>query len=155
MYTLIAMEKGSRNIDASIDIAAPPASVFQYWNAAELLPLFMCHQRTHGTGLQTRQSWQLAGALKPDTSWDVDITERRENELIAWKSNADAAVPHTGRVRFEREPSGHTHVSLHVTYKPPLGAFGHGAATLLGISPKQQVGDYLLECRKYFATHRP
>lgn len=154
MYTLFAMEKKTRNIDASIDIAAPPASVFQYWNAAELLPLFMSHQRHHGAGLQARQGWRFTGALKPDTTWDADVTERRENELIAWQSNADAAVRHAGRVRFERGPGGHTHVSLHVTYNPPMGAFGRGVATLLGISPKQQVGDYLLGCRKFFASHR-
>lgn len=149
------MANKPRNIDASIDIAASPASVYQYWTTAELLPPFMAHQRPRTSGLHVRQGWRYTGTLTPEPRWDVAITEKRRNELIAWKSTEQAAVAHTGSVRFEPDEHGHTRLHIHVTYNPPLGALGQGVATLLGISPKQQMGDFLLQCRKHFDTRRP
>ena len=68
-------------------------------------------------------------------------------ELIEWRSISDSDVRHTGAVRFVQTSDGGTRLSVHLSYLPPAGAFGHAVATLFGADPKSEMDADLMRMK--------
>ena len=87
-----------------------------------------------------RSHWVAKAPAGTRVEWDAEITEERENELIAWQATEDADVPNSGSVRFVPAPAGRgTEVHVEIEYQPPGGAVGRAVAKLFGEEPSQQV----------------
>ena len=138
--------EGGIDLDTSIDIAAPPKVVFDFWRALENFPRFMSHViEVRKTGEQTHL-WRVQGPLGTEVSWTSRVTDVEPERRIAWASDKDASVENRGEVRFSATPTG-THLAVRITYAPPAGVVGHAIATLLGMNPRQQMDDDLKRCR--------
>ncbi len=75
--------------------------------------------------------------------WDAEIINDVPNELIAWRSVANADVTHAGSVRFEPTAAGGTIVRVTLQYDPPGGELGHALAALFGHDARQKIDDDL------------
>jgi hypothetical protein len=78
-----------------------------------------------------------------EVQWDAEITEERENELIAWRSLKGSTVNNAGYVSFEDAPGDHgTVVHAAIEYSPVGGpATAAAAAMLKGLTSEQVRAD--------------
>lgn len=106
----------------SLLINCKPEEAYQFWKDFENLPRFMNRIQTV-TKLDDRRSrWTAIGPMGKPIRWDAEITEDRENELIAWRSLPGSDVMVDGRVEFRQAPAGRgTIVSSRIQYGPVPG----------------------------------
>jgi uncharacterized membrane protein len=131
-------------VKKAITIDKSPAELYSFWRHFENLPRFMAHiQSVQSTG-QGRSHWVARAPLGTTAEWDAEITEERENELIAWRSLPGTRIPNHGWVRFQSAPGGRgTEVRVTLVYAPPMGKLGATVARLFGEEPHQQLDEAL------------
>lgn len=128
----------------SIIINSSPEELYGFWRKLENLPRFMRHLESVKETGEGRSHWVAKAPVDSRVEWDAEITEERENELIAWRSLEDSDVYNTGSVRFETATGGRgTIVHVEMEYEPPGGIIGKGIAKLFGDDPEQVVFDDL------------
>jgi uncharacterized membrane protein len=131
-------------VEKSITINRSAEDLYRYWSAFENLPRFMTHLKAvHAIG-DNRWFWIAKAPLGMVAEWEAEVYNRKENELIAWRSLEGSEIPNAGSVRFEREPNGRgTIVKVSVSYAPPGGTLGATVARLFGENPDKQIEDDL------------
>ena len=132
----------------SIHIDAAPDDVYDVWANYENFPHFMSHVaevRDLGRG---RSHWVVRGPGGSEYAWNSVLTEQSRPDRLAWRSEAGAEIPQSGSVQFEPHRGG-TLVTVRMSYSPPVGALGHGLATLLGSDPKAQMDDDLARMKAF------
>jgi uncharacterized membrane protein len=74
-------------------------------------------------------------------------------ELIAWRSDDDASVPHSGRIEFRDSPNGRgTIVTATIAYDPPAGALGKLVAKATRKDPNAQARHDLRRFKQLMET---
>jgi uncharacterized membrane protein len=132
------------SFQTSVTVNRPAHEVYSFWRQFENLPRFIDHlESVEITG--PRQSHWVAKPLPgAQLEWDVEITEDREGELIAYRSLPGSDFEERGQIRFHEAPGGRgTEVNAHIEYRPPGGAAGMAAAQLLNRISEQQFKEYL------------
>jgi uncharacterized membrane protein len=132
----------------SIHIDAAPDDVYDVWANYENFPHFMSHVtevRDLGRG---RSHWVVRGPGGSEYAWNSVLTEQSRPHRLAWRSETGAEIPQSGSVQFEPHRGG-TLVTVRMSYSPPVGAIGHGLATLLGSDPKAQMDDDLARMKAF------
>lgn len=134
--TLICVRK-------AITIDKSPEELYRFWRNFEDLPRFMRHLHSvHSSG--GRLHWVSTGPLGRNFSWDAEIVEDRENELISWRSTPGSQIENQGSVRFQAAPQGRgTEMRVELFYRPPAGRLGAVFAMLFGEEPEQQIREDL------------
>jgi len=127
----------------AVTIDKPPEELYRFWHNFENLPRFMRHlESVRSSG--GRLHWVAAGPLGRNVSWDAEIVEDRENELISWRSLPGSQIENQGATRFQASPEGRgTEVRVELMYRPPAGRLGAAFATLFGEEPEQQIREDL------------
>jgi uncharacterized membrane protein len=146
---LVGADSSRRVIDIhkSINLDVPLETVFEFWSHFENFPHFMEHL-TEVKRVNDRLShWVAQGPAGSAVSWDAEITQWIDNELIAWKSVPGSPVRNAGVVRFQRNEKGGTRVDVRMTYNPPAGAIGHAVASLFGSDPKRAMDEDLVRLK--------
>lgn len=138
-------------LQKTIDIKAPPESVFDTWQRLENFPHFMSHVIEVRDLAQQRSHWVVKGPAGSVVEWDSVMTDVVRPRLLAWQSEAGAAVEHAGTVRFSPGANGGTRVMVRMTYRPPAGAFGAGdaLAVWLGNDPMQALDEDLQRMKNF------
>ncbi len=142
------------DLHKTIYIQASPDTVYDLWTRYENFPRFMSNVqdvRDLGNG---RSHWIVSGPAGMQIEWNSVITDSQRPERLAWHSEPDATVQHTGMVHFEPEGDG-TRVSVHMTYSPPAGAVGHAVASLFNGNPKRQMEEDLMRMKSFIETGMP
>ena len=122
---------------ASFAMNCSPEEAYRMWRNFENLPLFMRHLQSVQTDENGRSEWTAVGPMNTRVEWRAEITEERENELIAWQSTEDSELPNRGRVRFRRAPGNRgIIVTAEMQYEPPAGALGKAVAFMMGKDPE-------------------
>jgi uncharacterized membrane protein len=134
--TLISVRK-------AVTIDKPPEDLYRFWREFENLPRFMRHlQSVHSSA--ERLHWVSNGPLGKTFSWDAEIVEDRENELISWRSLPGSEIENQGLVCFQAAPAGRgTEMRVELLYRPPVGRLGVAFAMLFGEEPEQQIREDL------------
>jgi uncharacterized membrane protein len=147
---------GRRAIDVrkTIQVHAPVEQVFDTLAHFENFPSFMRNVRSVRIHPDGRSHWSVAGPAGASVEWDSETTEFKPNELLAWRTLANAPVAHAGIIRFERVGSG-TRLDVQMTYNPPGGALGHGIAKLFGADPKRELDEDLMRLKTFVETGVP
>jgi uncharacterized membrane protein len=131
------------SVREAVTIDKPPEELYRFWREFENLPRFMRHLqsvRSSTRGLH----WVSTGPLGKNFSWDAEIVEDRENELISWRSLPGSQIENQGLVRFQAAPEGRgTEMRVELLYRPPVGRLGAAFATLFGEEPEQQIREDL------------
>jgi uncharacterized membrane protein len=136
-------------VERAITIDKSPEELYRFWRHFENLPRFMAHLKSVQSTDHRRSHWVARAPLGTTAEWDAEITEERENELIAWRALEGARIPNQGRVRFQRAPGARgTEVRVTLAYTPPMGKLGTTIAKLFGEEPGQQLDEDLrrLKC---------
>jgi uncharacterized membrane protein len=131
---------GPIQVEKAVTINRSADHLYHFWRNFENLPCFMQHLESVKTMPDGRTHWVAKAPLGSTVEWDAEITEERENELIAWRALENAEVYNTGSVRFKEAPGGRgTEVKVQLEYTPPGGVLGATFAKLFGEEPAQQV----------------
>src|SRR5712692_73076 len=116
------------DVDTSIAITESPERLYRFWRNFENLPHVMSHLESVQVIGPTRSHWVVKAPAALRLTWDAEIINDLPNELIAWRSVADADVTHSGSVRFEPMAAGGSIVRVSLQYDPPGGEIGHALA---------------------------
>ncbi len=97
------------------DIAAPVDVVYQRWTEFEEFPKFMHRVLNVRKEDRNKLSWEEKIWFSR-RQWEGEITQRRKNELIAWKTTKGTS--HTGVVTFHKLDSNLTRVMVDMDFHP-------------------------------------
>ncbi|XYH98238.1 SRPBCC family protein [Sorangium sp. So ce1128] len=139
-----ALAPAPTRVVRTVTIAKPADELYQFWRNFENLPRFMEHLSRVEVIDGRRSRWTARAPGGGSVSWQAEIIDDRENELIAWRSREPADVANAGSVRFIPAPGGRgTEVHVTIDYEAPAGALGRAVAKVLGEEPDQQLRDDL------------
>jgi uncharacterized membrane protein len=133
----LAGRRGIR-VRERVRINRSPHDVFAFWRTLSNLPQFMDHLVEVRVIDSTRSRWTAKAPAGTTVSWDAEIINEIDGELIAWRSTENAEVATAGSVRFVPAP-GATDVLVTLQYAPPAGELGSWVAWLFGREPSQQI----------------
>ncbi len=132
------------NVEEATTINRRPEELYAAWRDFEQLPRFMSHLVSVHRLDQRRSHWKAKAPAGRVVEWDAEIINDVPNELIAWRTLANADVVSAGSVRFRRADNGHgTELRVRLQYEPPAGKVGSFVAWLLGNEPSQQIREDL------------
>ena len=124
-------------VDSSIIIDRSASELYQYWRDLGNLPNFMSQIDSIESSGNGHSHWVLKPVAGKKISWDAEIINDVNGELIAWRSLPGADIDHAGSVHFEAAPGGRgTRVKVTMEYQPPAGKLGAVAAKLFGVAPE-------------------
>lgn len=141
-------------VQKTLKIDAPVEKVFALWENYENFPQFMRHVRAVRRLDAQRWQWTVAGPAGTDIEFASRVTGYEPNRRLAWQTDKDATVQHSGEVRFKPANDGGTTVSVYLQYQPPAGTAGDAIATLFGENPRQQMDDDLQRMKRFMETGR-
>jgi len=125
-------------VEHAVTIDRPPAELYRFWRAFDNLPRIMKH--VESVKVDGNRSHWIARALGTEVSWDAEVYNEKENELIAWRSLPGSQVNTAGSVHFTPVGGGRsTEVRVNLKYDPPAGQVGAFLARLFGEAPEQQI----------------
>jgi uncharacterized membrane protein len=132
--------KRAISVEECVTINKPAEELYAFWRDFKNLPKVMRHLERVDVVDSKRSRWVAEGPGGQLIEWEAEITNDRTNELIAWETTENAAVPSRGSVRF-RPASGNrgTIVEVMLEYNPPGGALGAAIAKLFGREPSQEI----------------
>lgn len=132
---------GSRGVHVyeSVTINRPAAELFRFWRDFSNLPRFMDHLDNVEIISPTRSVWTAKAPAGTRVTWEADVINEIEGELIGWQSTEKADVATAGSVRFVPAMAGATEIIVHLQYEPPAGKLGAMVASLFGEEPSQQI----------------
>jgi uncharacterized membrane protein len=151
---VLGVGAGRRAVDIqkTISIDAPVERVFALWANYQNFPRFMSHVRQVQDLGNGRSRWVVTGPAGTTVEWDAVVTSHIPHQELAWQTEPDSIVQHTGRVRFQSQADGGTTVNIHLSYNPAVGGLGHVVASLFGADPKRQMDDDLLRMKTFIET---
>jgi uncharacterized membrane protein len=137
----------------STTIGRTVAEVYSFWNDFTNFPRFMQHVESVEIVGDGRSRWRATGPRGTRAEWTSEIVERRENELIAWRSVDTSELYNEGKVSFRPAPRGEgTIVTVEMRYAPPGGRIGAALLKLFRKEPGQQVADDLRRFKQVMET---
>jgi uncharacterized membrane protein len=127
-------------LEESLTVNKPVHQVYALWHHLENLPRFMSHIESVTPTGEKRSHWVAKLSPPLRLEWDAEITEDEENKKLSWRSLPGSKIHHSGTVFFHgvRAWRG-TEVKIILTYTPPGGSAGAGAAELLRRLTKNQI----------------
>lgn len=140
-------------LDEAITINKPVEQVYGFWRALENLPRFMRHLERVDVIDDRRSRWHARGPAGMPITWDAEIVEDRDQEVLSWRSIPGSRLHHRGTVRFRHAPGARgTEVRVELEYLPPAGALGRTVGWLFGRNPEQQVREDLRRFKQLLET---
>jgi uncharacterized membrane protein len=135
-------------VKTSVTLNKPRSEVYSFWRKLENLPRLMRHLEKVEELDQTRSKWTAKGpAGVGAVSWEAEIVEDHQNQLIAWRSLPGSTVDNAGEVRFNETPGG-TEIMVQMTYRLPAGAVGSAAAKLFSPMAEKYMRDDIRNLKK-------
>lgn len=122
----------------TITINRPRAELFAYWVEFSNLPTFM--QGVRAVTMEGEVAlWDMSGPQGQTASLRTILTERRDDEYLAWQSTEASDVEASGQITFRDAPAGRgTEIEAEVNYHPPLGDVGRWIGKLFQADPVLQ-----------------
>ncbi|HXT17240.1 MAG TPA: SRPBCC family protein [Gemmatimonadaceae bacterium] len=144
-----AADHGIVHTRKAITVGAPVEAVYAFWRDFENFPRFMRHLESVTDMGNGRSHWVAKAPAGKSVEWDAEITDERENELIAWASLEGSDVYNAGTVRFRAAPKDYgTEIRVDLEYKPPFGKIGSKLAMMFREEPGQQTEDSLRQFKQ-------
>ncbi len=139
----------------SIEIAAPPETVYDVWSHYENFPHFMSHVIDVRDLGGDRSHWVVQGEGGSDVEFESVLTAAERPSRLAWQSAAGSAVETEGLVVLEPSGSGGTRATVRMTWQPPAGGAGKGLAMLAGGDPGRALEDDLRRMKQFIERGLP
>jgi uncharacterized membrane protein len=131
-------------VSRSVTIDESPDELYEAWRDPETFTQIMGHFAEVTSTDEDRYHWTVHGPAGMYPSWETQIVESRQGELIRWESPPEATVPNSGSVRF-RPAAGDrgTVVTLSLDFDPPGGPVGNAVLKQLHVVPETLAGHAL------------
>ncbi len=140
-------------VDKTITIERPTGVVFAYWTELENLPRFMQHLESVKVTDDLHSHWKAAGPAGTTLEWDAEIIEKREGEMISWRSLPGSEIENAGSVWFRAVPESYaTEVRVEMKYNPPGGKAGDLIAALFGEDAESAMEEDLARLKTLLET---
>ncbi|MGH7232359.1 MAG: SRPBCC family protein [Nitrospiraceae bacterium] len=139
-------------VEQSIRVNRSPEEVYRFWRNFENLPRFMHHLESVTVHTDTRSRWVVKAPLGTTVTWEAEIINEKEHELIGWRSVGGADVDNAGSVRFRPASGGGTEVKVTLQYDPPGGLAGTVMAKVMGDDPEQIIAEDLHRFKEVMET---
>ncbi len=122
----------------TITINRPRAELFAFWADFTKLSQFM--QSVSNVAMEDDVArWDIVGTLGRTVTLRTRMTDRREDEYLAWESTDNSDVQAAGQIKFRDAPTGRgTELEAELTYRPPLGVVGNLMGQLFQTDPVRQ-----------------
>jgi uncharacterized membrane protein len=138
-------------ITATYTINKPRSDVYAFWRKLENLPKFMQHLEQVKELDDKRSTWtaKIPGAEKipgnlGTVTWEAEIVEDINGELIAWSSLPGSTVDNAGEVRFKDAQGNHgTELQACISYRLPAGDIGSIAAKMFNPALEKMIREDL------------
>jgi uncharacterized membrane protein len=130
-------------VEQRMTVNRSPDAVYRFWRNFENLPRFMQHLESVSVLNDRRSRWVVKAPLGTTVTWEAEIINEKENELIGWRSVGGSDVDNAGSVRFKPVPGGGTEVRVTLQYDPPGGLAGTVMARIMGDAPEQKIAEDL------------
>lgn len=145
---------GSRgvNVSESITIDRPVADVFPLWSDPAQAARFMRDVERVDVLDDQRSRWTVRGPGGVRLTFDSEIINVVDNELVAWRTLPGADVASAGSVRLRPRGDAATELIVTLQYDPPGGKAGAAVAALLGRSPASRLRDDLRRLKALLET---
>jgi uncharacterized membrane protein len=138
-------------IDKSIDIKAPIAQVYTFWQNFENFAEFIGSVESIKRTGDNKSHWVVIGPLRTKVEFDALTTENIVNDSIKWHSVHEETeveqVKSEGSLKF-KETDGTTHVHLTFSYELPNAIANKVAETMNALGFPQKDFDKGLETIK-------
>ena len=144
-------------VDKTITINRPVSEVYAFWNRLENLPQFMRHVHSITVRDDLHSHWAVRTVGEKIVEWDAEIIERRQNEMLSWRSMPGSDVENAGSVWFTpTKGSVGTVLRVSLKYVPSAGKAGVLAAKLLGRDAESEIEEDLERLKGLLETgHLP
>lgn len=130
-------------IKKDIVVEAPVEVVYDLWRNFENFPRFMEHIKDVRVTSDKMSHWKAEGPLGLNAEWDAEITLDEPQRAIGWRTVEGASsVITAGRVNFQPEQEGRTHLDVTIEYAPPGGPVGDLVAKVFS-NPERHVEEDL------------
>lgn len=126
------------DIQQTMYVEAPVERVYAFGTTYENLPLFLSNVRQVRDLGGGRSLWIVGGRDGAHAAWTAIVTERKENRLLAWRSEAGAVLDNAGVIRFGPEGAG-TRIDLRFCYSPPGERSGGAMSEFFGADPRARM----------------
>jgi uncharacterized membrane protein len=142
-------------VHKTIHINTPVARAYAAWNNFENFPAYLRHVRRVRRiedGVRSkhpRWRWTVDGPAGTEVEFDTFVVASENDRLLAWRTDADSPIQHSGVVHFNDNQDGSTTVEIHMSYDPPAGILGYAVAKLFGADPSNQMDDDLVRLKSY------
>ena len=138
---------------AVVTINRPASELYSFWRDFSNLARFMTHVRSIEVRDQLHSHWSVSVTGRDELQWDAVVTADRPDQLIGWRSVADATFDHEGEVRFLPAPGDRgTEVHLKMNVFPPAGRLGEAVGKLARRVPEQIIAADLKRLKQLLET---
>jgi len=128
----VAAQHGVR-VERTIVVDRPSDELYRFWRKLENLPRVMRHLASVETLDDRRSRWTASGPFGAPITWDAEIINQRDGEMISWRSLPGGIIDTAGSVHFEPLPNAdRTSVHVELKYEPIGGKAAIALARLLG-----------------------
>jgi uncharacterized membrane protein len=119
--------------EESAIVKAAPAEVYRFCSRMENLPTFV-DWLLHIEPIDERHTrWTAKSLLGTTTSWESELTDERENEVIAWRAIPGSEIDTSGALHFHPAADGQaTEVRLSMRFNTAASGLGATLANALG-----------------------
>ncbi len=107
------------HVKESITINRKARDIYRFWRNLENLPRFIDHLDSVKDLGEGHNRWTIKTPVG-HMSWESEIIEDRENEIIQWRSLPGSRVKNSGSlVLKEKETGDATEATVELRYNPP------------------------------------
>jgi uncharacterized membrane protein len=126
--------------EKSVMINCSAERLFDFWRNVDKLPRVMRHVTAVQPIDKRRSQWTAKDPLGRELTWEAEIFNERQGELIAWRSLPGGDLETAGTIHFEPLENGRgTAVRVTMKYNPPAGKIADRVASLFGQGLAQQI----------------
>lgn len=135
LYERMGVEGGAEPrqiLKQQVTVQCSRDEAYRFWKDFEQLPTFMQHLARVTATCPGQSHWVAKMPGNIEVSWDAEVIEDRQGELIAWRSLPGSEIETAGEVRFLDAPGDRgTEVHARIEYRAPGGMIGQSAAAIL------------------------
>ena len=132
---------GGLTVTRGVTVNRPIEELFGFCRDATNVPRFSKRVSSVEVLDDRRSRWTASGPGGVSASWEVELAEEREPEVLLWRSPPEARVEHTLALTLTPTPGGRgVEVRVAASVRPPGGA---ALARVLGEWPERQLTEEL------------
>ena len=106
------------HVTESIIINRKVSDIYKFWRNLSNLPRFIDHLDTVEDLGNGHNRWSIKTPVG-ELSWESELLEDKENEVIRWRSVPDARVKNSGFLKLKEEGNAASEATVEIHYTPP------------------------------------